>query len=305
MGIYDDALAKALTGGGSKDLHSVFIGQPICDLEKAHVKAHFRRDPKTGKLIHVADFDDSRHKGEEFHKIQKGDKMRVNNPRSKHHGKVVEVLHYSDKYGDVRTKAEGQNHTADFKPHHLEHLESTKIKEAWDKFEEKALVEKRKSETPAQRVDRVRREMTQHREDFKAAQKAKRKAADEAKKKAAGPAKAIKNLTELVKFLRSSEMGMTEEGGNGRALAINGNLKLIRPHYYRPSKSELEQTVQGWTSPGGTYAKFFKDYGIDRFELVSQTVDDARKEKGTLSPAHIIVLKPVFAGGRDKVKPVV
>lgn len=90
-------------------------------LQKAHVEAHFRRDPKTGKLIFIHGYDTSKHKREVAHSVKKGDKMRVENPRSKFHGKEVEVLHYADKYECVRTKVEGLKHTADFKPDHLVH----------------------------------------------------------------------------------------------------------------------------------------------------------------------------------------
>lgn len=127
MGAYDEALAKSLSTGDSRDLGSLVQGER---LEKAHVQAHFRRNPKTGALEHIADYDDSRHAAETALSVKAGDKMQVNNPKSKFHGKAVEVLHYSDKYNCVRTKAEGVKHTADFKPEHLERLEAKKGKPA-------------------------------------------------------------------------------------------------------------------------------------------------------------------------------
>jgi len=127
MGAYDEALAKSLSTGDSRDLGDIVQGE---HLEKAHVQAHFRRNPKTGALEHIADYDDARHAAETAFSVKAGDKMRVNNPKSKFHGKTVEVLHYSDKYNCVRTKAEGLKHTADFKPELLEHLEAEQEKPA-------------------------------------------------------------------------------------------------------------------------------------------------------------------------------
>ena len=93
------------------------------DLIKAHVKAHFKRDPKTGKLIFIKDYDDKRHKHLLHTIFKKGDKVKVNKPKSKHHGKEVEVASYNEKYG-IATKVPGQKHAGEFHPHHLGHVDS-------------------------------------------------------------------------------------------------------------------------------------------------------------------------------------
>lgn len=90
---------------------------------KIHVKAHFRRDPKTGKLIYVKDFDTARDHA--HHVISPGAKMLINNPRSKHHGKHAEVVSYiqeSDKKKHFVITKVGDTR-ADLKPDHLEHLD--------------------------------------------------------------------------------------------------------------------------------------------------------------------------------------
>ena len=92
------------------------------DLTKAHVKAHFKRDPKTGKLIFIKDYDDERHKHLVHAIFKKGDKVKVNNPKSKHHDKEVVVSGYNEKYG-VSTKVPGQKHAGEFHPHHLDHVD--------------------------------------------------------------------------------------------------------------------------------------------------------------------------------------
>lgn len=91
-------------------------------MEKGHVKAHFRRDAKSGKMVFIKDHDVARDAPAD-HSIGKGDKMRVNNPKSKHHGKLVEVKSYSDKYDSVYVSHVG-GQAGDFRPHHLEHVES-------------------------------------------------------------------------------------------------------------------------------------------------------------------------------------
>lgn len=91
-------------------------------IEKGHVKAHFRRDAKSGKMVFIKDHDVARDAPAD-HSIGKGDKMRVNNPKSKHHGKFVEVKSYSDKYDSVYVIHDG-GQAGDFRPHHLEHVES-------------------------------------------------------------------------------------------------------------------------------------------------------------------------------------
>ena len=120
MGTFDQALAKSLETGESKDLARVIIFGSE-DLEKAHVKAHFRLNPKTGRREFIKDYDDARHKDEVHIAFKKGDKVKVNNPKSKHHGKTMEVTGYSDKYDVVRGNIDGEKYSNDFHADHLEH----------------------------------------------------------------------------------------------------------------------------------------------------------------------------------------
>ncbi len=120
MGAYDEALAKSIDTGDCKDLGRLLGG----DLIKAHIKAHFRVNPKTGRREFIKDYDDARHKDEVAVSFHKGHKVKVNNPKSKHHGKTMEVSGYSDKYDVVRGKIEGEKHAVDFHADHLEHHDS-------------------------------------------------------------------------------------------------------------------------------------------------------------------------------------
>lgn len=119
MGKYDQFLAKSLETGNSKDLNALFYGE---DMEKSHVKAHFRRD-KNGKLQFIKDYDDARHKDEVHHTIEAGEKYEIDNPKSKHHGKVFTAKRYhenNEKTGKAHYVAghvDGQR--SDLKPHHL------------------------------------------------------------------------------------------------------------------------------------------------------------------------------------------
>ncbi len=54
---YDRALVKALTGRDFSDLDHIVQGETF---EKAHVKAYSRKDPRTGKLVQVAEHEDAR-----------------------------------------------------------------------------------------------------------------------------------------------------------------------------------------------------------------------------------------------------
>jgi len=127
MGAYDEALAKSLETGDSTDLVRVGI---FGDLEKAHVKAHFRLNAKTGRREFIKDYDDARHKSEVHVSFHKGHKVKVNNPKSKHHGKTMEVTGYSEKYDVVRGKVEGAKHAVDFHADHLAHHDKPKATSA-------------------------------------------------------------------------------------------------------------------------------------------------------------------------------
>lgn len=91
------------------------------DLIKAHVKAHFRRDPQTGKLIWIKDYDSKIH-GKPDHTIHAGKQYRIDNPKSKHHGKIAVADGYvipkdPNKKPYVALKVNGVR--ADLQPHHL------------------------------------------------------------------------------------------------------------------------------------------------------------------------------------------
>ena len=120
MGAYDEALAKSLETGDGKALERFLY----IDLEKAHIKAHFRLNPKTGKREFIKDYDDSRHKDEVDISFRKGDKVRIDHPKSKHHGKELVVTSYSEKYG-ISGKVEGEKYAVEMHPDRLSHLDVT------------------------------------------------------------------------------------------------------------------------------------------------------------------------------------
>ncbi|MBI9086814.1 MAG: hypothetical protein JEZ11_24670 [Desulfobacterales bacterium] len=91
------------------------------DLRKAHVKAHFRRDPRTGKLTFIQNYDSKVH-GKADHEIHAGTKMIIDNPKSVHHGKVADIKGYitpanAKKKPYVSVTVNGVR--ADLKPHHF------------------------------------------------------------------------------------------------------------------------------------------------------------------------------------------
>jgi pyruvate/2-oxoglutarate dehydrogenase complex dihydrolipoamide acyltransferase (E2) component len=91
------------------------------DLQKAHVQAHFKRDPKTGKLIFIKDYDDTRHKHLVDKTFKAGHTVKIINPKSRHFGKMMEVTSYSGKYDTLRGKIVGSGETGDFRPHQVDH----------------------------------------------------------------------------------------------------------------------------------------------------------------------------------------
>jgi hypothetical protein len=135
MGFYDEALAKSLETGDSTDLGRVFTG----DLEKAHIKAHFRLNSKTGKREFIKDYDDARHKDEVHASFHKDHNVKVNYPKSKHHGKTMHVSGYSEKYDVVRGRIEGEKHPVDFHADHLAHHDAKAEEKAEPKAVEKLI----------------------------------------------------------------------------------------------------------------------------------------------------------------------
>jgi transcription antitermination factor NusG len=74
------------------------------DIFKAHIKSHFRKDAKTGKLIFIHDYDDKRHKDILHVRFHKGDKVKVTG--GKHAGETGVVTSYSDKYHEIGVKVD-------------------------------------------------------------------------------------------------------------------------------------------------------------------------------------------------------
>lgn len=113
MGLYDQLLAKAFSDGDRDLLNDLIKG-------KAHVKAHFRRDPKTGKLIHIKEHEREIYKTHTV--FQAGDKVRVLS--GSHAGKILEIKGYSEEKNTLRTKHE-DNPNISVSPHLVEHVEKT------------------------------------------------------------------------------------------------------------------------------------------------------------------------------------
>jgi len=152
MGAYDEALAKSLEAGNGKPLESLFT----INLEKAHIKAHFRLNPKTGRREFIKDYDDARHKGEVVASFHQGDKVVVNNPKSKHHGKELVVSGYSEKYDCVRGKVAGEKYSVDAHADHLDHPDAVKtLKEKKPAVEDKPATAKREPAARSARRGRI------------------------------------------------------------------------------------------------------------------------------------------------------
>ena len=102
----------------SKGIIKSMLNVVFCDLVKGHVKAHFRKD-KNGKLVFVHEHQLKDGLGHDW-EIANGHKVKINNPKSKHHGKVGTVTSYSEKYNEVGVKF-GIGGVGLHKPDHLEH----------------------------------------------------------------------------------------------------------------------------------------------------------------------------------------
>ena len=152
MGAYDEALAKSLEAGNGKPLEQFFT----IDLEKSHIKAHFRLNPKTGKREFIKDYDDARHKGEYDISFHKGDKVLVNKPASRHHGKELTVTSFSEKYG-VSGKIAGEKYSTEMHPDHLEH-HSGGGKDSLDRVKASKEAEKTPATPKAERSKKITHE---------------------------------------------------------------------------------------------------------------------------------------------------
>ena len=78
------------------------------DLIKAHVHSHFRKNPKTGKLEFIPDYDNKVHAADLHVSFQKGDKVQVTSGKS-HAGKEAVVQNFDDKKGNVRVLVDGKS----------------------------------------------------------------------------------------------------------------------------------------------------------------------------------------------------
>lgn len=111
MGLYDQALVRAYSGGSNwlEDLIKA----------KAHVKAHFRKDPKSGKLIYIKEHE------KEFdpHVVfAQGDKVKI--LHGDHAGKEMTVNGYSEEKHVLRLKHPDHPNVS-IAPHRVEHSEKT------------------------------------------------------------------------------------------------------------------------------------------------------------------------------------
>lgn len=112
MGLYDQALVRAYSGGGSNWLEDLIKA-------KAHVKAHFRKDPKTGKLVYIKEHE------KEFdpHVVfAQGDKVKI--LHGDHAGKEMTVNGYSEEKHVLRLKHPDHPNVS-IAPHRVEHSEKT------------------------------------------------------------------------------------------------------------------------------------------------------------------------------------
>ena len=87
------------------------------------------------------------------------------------------------------------------------------------------------------------------------------------------------DLKAIVKHMQD-ELGMTEKGGNGRAV-LKGNTVLFQnPYFYRLNVGSEESIKRDW-SRGGDYGKYFeKDMGIIPTVKNIEFIDDDKKFKG-------------------------
>ncbi len=76
-----------------KQFQIIGMGHTLDSLVKAHVKAHFRRDSRTGKLVFIQNYDSKVH-GKADQEIHAGKTMVIDNPKSKHHGKKAVIRGY-------------------------------------------------------------------------------------------------------------------------------------------------------------------------------------------------------------------
>jgi len=122
----DTQIKSALsnTGKFSKTDPDIRKSLFVIDLEKGHVKAHFRLDQRTGKRVFIKDFDNNKHQHLVHASFHAGDTVKVTNPKSKHFGKEFTVKSYNDKYNTIYVSIPGQKHSGDFRPEHLESVSS-------------------------------------------------------------------------------------------------------------------------------------------------------------------------------------
>jgi transcription antitermination factor NusG/glutaredoxin-related protein len=109
MSFYDEAVAT----GDCQWLDSLIKG-------KAHVKAHFRKDPTTGKLIYIKEHEREQHPTHVVFK--QGDKVKFT--EGPHAGKEFEVKGYSEDKNVLRISHPDHYNIA-VAPHKVEHVEKT------------------------------------------------------------------------------------------------------------------------------------------------------------------------------------
>ena len=116
MGRYDEQLAKAISAKDFQGLSDVF-GESMFKA-KVVVKTHWRKDPKTGKLVLIHE-----HEREQYptHAVfEQGHKVKIT--EGKHAGKIGEIGGYDSDKQNFRTKLEDGIRSG-FKVHSFEHVE--------------------------------------------------------------------------------------------------------------------------------------------------------------------------------------
>jgi hypothetical protein len=130
----EKAEEDAKSDSGSTIAHSDKTNPPADERKKAspagerkkaaanvRAQASFARNAE-GKLVLVEDPEAFTAAGNKIEiAFTAGDKLVVDNPKSKFNGRTVEFVHYSVKYNCLRTRAEGISHTADFKVGDVRH----------------------------------------------------------------------------------------------------------------------------------------------------------------------------------------
>ena len=87
------------------------------------------------------------------------------------------------------------------------------------------------------------------------------------------------DLKAIVKHMQT-ELGMTEKGGNGRAVLKGNTILFQNPYFYRSNVGSAESIKKDW-SRGGDYGKYFEeDMGIVPIVKNVEFIEDDKKFQG-------------------------